>query len=96
MDKMTYTLNSPLTEEQWDAITDVDFDHTESITFHTKHGKKVEFIKPKKGLWIRTDKRVDLDHEFQCSVCGLSQWRENIFTFKYCPHCGAEMIGETV
>lgn len=41
----TLTLDSPLTEEQWDAITDVDFDATEQIYFNTKHGKNVEFIK---------------------------------------------------
>ena len=39
------TLNNPLTEEQWDMITDVDFDRTDHITFHTKHGKEVEFTK---------------------------------------------------
>lgn len=39
------TLNNPLTEEQWDMIADVDFDHTNRITFYTKHGKEVEFVK---------------------------------------------------
>lgn len=41
----TFTLNSPLTEEDWDKITDVDFDNTRAVTFHTKHGKEVEFLK---------------------------------------------------
>lgn len=45
MDKMTLTLNSPITEEQWDTITDVDFEHTSNIWFHTKSGKDVEFVK---------------------------------------------------
>lgn len=44
-DKLEFTLNNPLTEEQWDMITDVDFDRTDRITFHTKHGKEVEFTK---------------------------------------------------
>lgn len=44
-DTFEFTLNSPLTEEQWDTITDVDFDRTDRITFHTKHGKEVEFAK---------------------------------------------------
>lgn len=44
-DEITLTLNSPITDEQWDAITDVDFDHTDRIWFHTKHGKDVEFVK---------------------------------------------------
>lgn len=44
-DEFTLTLNSPITEEQWDAIADVDFDYTNEITFHTKHGKEVKFVK---------------------------------------------------
>jgi len=44
-DTFEFTLNNPLTEEQWDMITDVDFDRTDRITFHTKHGKEVEFRK---------------------------------------------------
>jgi len=44
-DTFEFTLNNPLTEEQWDTITDVDFDRTDRITFHTKHGKGVEFTK---------------------------------------------------
>ena len=45
--KDTYelTLNNPLTDEQWDMITDVDFDRTDRVWFHTKHGKEVEFVK---------------------------------------------------
>ena len=45
MDEMTLTLDNPITEEQWDAITDVDFERTNEITFHTKHGKIVKFVK---------------------------------------------------
>ena len=45
-DEFTLKLNSPITEEQWDSITDVDFENAYNIWFHTKHGKYVEFIKP--------------------------------------------------
>lgn len=45
MNELTLTFNSPLTEEDWDVITDVDFDRTNSVWFHTKHGKDVEFVK---------------------------------------------------
>lgn len=44
-DTFEFTLSNPLAEEQWDMITDVDFDRTDRITFHTKHGKEVEFAK---------------------------------------------------
>jgi len=47
MTEIELTLNSPITEEQLDAIVDVDFDHTNRIWFNTKHGKQVEFVKVK-------------------------------------------------
>lgn len=56
--EMTLTLSSPITEEQFDAITDVDFDNTDRIWFHTKHGKDVEFVKRKKGWWIPCSERL--------------------------------------
>ncbi len=43
--EFTITLNSPLTEEDLDTIYDVDMDNTSAVTFHTKHGKEVEFVK---------------------------------------------------
>lgn len=64
-DQFTLKLNSPITEEQWDAITDVDFDHTEEIFFHTKHGKDVTFVKQKKGNWIEESRSLHY-----CSECG--------------------------
>ena len=45
MDELTFTLNSPLTESDWDMIEDVNFEHTDSIIFHTKNGKIVKFVK---------------------------------------------------
>ena len=55
MDEMTLTLNSPITEEQWDAITDVDFERTDRIRFSTKHGKKVEFVKAPQWIPVNID-----------------------------------------
>ena len=94
MDEMTLTLSSPITEEQFDAITDVDFDNTDRIWFHTKHGKDVEFVKRKKGKWLCSD---DLYETAVCPCCGwdttepcqhIKSW------FEFCPHCGADMRGE--
>lgn len=45
MGDLICTLSSPITEEEWDMLEDVDFEHTEKIYFHTKHGKDVEFVK---------------------------------------------------
>ena len=40
-----FTLNNPLTEEDWDKICDVDMDNINKVTFCTKHSKEVEFVK---------------------------------------------------
>lgn len=45
MYEFTLKLHHPLTDEEWDAITDVDFDNTNEIEFHTKNGKVVTFVK---------------------------------------------------
>ena len=34
-----------MTLDSWDIIADVDFDYTNEITFLTKHGKEVKFVK---------------------------------------------------
>lgn len=44
-DEITLTLNSPITDEQFDALTDVDMENTPRIVFHTKSGKEVEYLK---------------------------------------------------
>ena len=77
MDEFTLTLSSPITEEQWDAITDVDFDYTDRICFNTKHGKQVEFVKRKCGKWIG----------LKCDQCGQIDMSKPNF----CPNCGARM-----
>ena len=60
-DTFECTLNNPLTEEQWDMISDVDFDRTDRITFHTKHGKEVEFIKVIRCMDCKYSKPIDSD-----------------------------------
>ena len=96
MDEMTLTLNSPITEEQWDAIEDVDFDHTDSITFHTKHGKEVEFVKRKTGAWIIEPYDVQNDiFVHRCGVCmRVAMLGGHTTRFHYCPLCGSFMEGE--
>lgn len=93
-DTFEFTLNNPLTEEQWDMITDVDFDHTDRITFHTKHGKEVEFAKVRHGKWIGIgDKPYEV---YECDQCGTTYdtvgntWDIPFF----CPNCGARMAEE--
>lgn len=90
--ELNFTLHHPITDEEWDAITDVDFDHTEEIFFHTKHGKEVEFVKRKKGKWIGGPKD-GIEAMFfkpKCSVCGF----ESADGKNYCPNCGSFNGGE--
>ena len=75
--EMRFTLNSPLTEEDWNKITDACFDHTDNIFFHTPDGKYVEFTKKKRGKWnIEEMNTFELSYGttgyepvYRCSVC---------------------------
>lgn len=89
MDEMTLTLSSPITEEQFDAITDVDFDNTDRIWFHTKHGKDVEFVKQRTGKW----KMISPAGLYECSKCGQNVLTKDIDCYKFCHGCGCEMRG---
>ena len=93
MDEFTITLNSPLTEEQWDMIADYDFEHTDRIWFHTKHGKEVEFVKRKPGKWIHIRTEADGNALYECSVCHMGEVHVPIVEVKYCWNCGAKMEG---
>lgn len=85
-DDITLTLNNPLTDEQWDAISDVDFDRTDHIRFHTKHGKEVEFakvIRCKDCKYSRHSTRDDghetwlcWQHSFVCESQDFCSWAE--------------------
>jgi len=85
MDEMTLTLNSPITEEQWDAITDVDFEHTNEITFYTKHGKEVKFVKASAQPEIIRCKDCEYYHPYYCekwSKFGTMQTAEDGYCYK--------------
>lgn len=86
MDEVTLTLSSPMTEEQWDMIADYDFNYTNEITFRTKHGKTVRFVKesaqPKiirckeckhYEIWQLKSDYTD-DKRFKPSVCVLGRY----------------------
>lgn len=66
-DTFEFTLNNPLTEEQWDQIADVDFDRTNRIWFHTKHGKEVEFAKV---IRCKDCKWYEFDEPHRCGFGG--------------------------
>lgn len=43
-DSFTFHLNSPLTEDDWNKIRDVELEHTERIWYSTPSGRRVDFI----------------------------------------------------
>lgn len=43
--EFSFQLNHPLTEEDWNKITDAELEHTDEIIFHTPKGKEVVFVK---------------------------------------------------
>lgn len=61
-DEYEFTLNSPLTDEDWDKITDTEFEHTDRISFRTKSGKTVEFAKVSEEFeWCHDCKEYDAE-----------------------------------
>lgn len=67
-------LNNPLTEEQWDIIEDVDFDHTDHICFHTKHGKEVHFYKNAIPIeWLYQKRTLYLENECYMSLMVINE-----------------------
>ena len=92
---VTLTLNSPITEEQWDEIADYELEHTDRIYFTTKKGKEVEFVKPKTGHWINEGRFANYHggNVYRCSRCG-NRIVENE-PDDFCKHCGSDnRVGE--
>lgn len=103
MDELSFTLNNPITEEQWDMISDVDLDNTNEITFYTKHGKEVKFVKAqperKKGKWRLADiqdpnDKANGNYLYFCSNCFHADLHAKTQEVPYCWFCGAEMEDE--
>lgn len=100
-DSFELTLNSPITDEDWDKIMDVEFENTKSITFRTKSGKTVEFAKVVKGKWLEREvhekgqlEDIEEWQSAKCSVCGRYHTTPYLYYFtdyNHCPRCGAEM-----
>jgi hypothetical protein len=44
-DSFEFTLHSPLTQEDWNKISDVEHENTMSVTFQTPQGRQVRYIK---------------------------------------------------
>ena len=91
----TLTAYTDADQEEWDQITDVEFEKTNEIEFCTPKGNKVLFQKVRHGHW----EHIPNTPEWRCSICGyrISGFIErNGFTpmgcnVNYCSRCGALM-----
>lgn len=49
-------------------------------------------LKRSRASWVGID---DFPHEYyECNRCGYAHITDDISIFKYCPHCGAMMMGQ--
>ncbi len=44
-DSFEFTLNSPMTKEDWNKISDAEYENTMFVTFQTPQGRQVKYIK---------------------------------------------------
>jgi hypothetical protein len=44
-DSFEFTLHSPLTQEDWNKLSDAELENTMSVTFQTPQGRQVKYIK---------------------------------------------------
>jgi hypothetical protein len=93
MAEFTMQLNSPITDEQWNAITDAELEHSKGIEFTTPRGKKVLFQKVQHGKWI-SGSGVD---SVRCGCCHKNyDWSSQAQYYNFCPNCGADMRDKVV
>lgn len=88
---MTLTLDSPITDEQWGSNLGCGFDNTERVWFNTKNGKRVEFVKRKRGEWIKDRSGAEycskcLKYPYDDGEYYIAGWNSD-----FCPRCGADM-----
>lgn len=98
METMELKLNSPITKEQWELITDANLEHSDTMWFDTPNGNHFEYKKVKHGRFIGTEYDGYADgnpvyYEWKCSACGCV-FEDDEPTYHYCPNCGARMESE--
>jgi len=66
------TLHNPLTDEEWELITDASLDNTNEITFITKQGKEVKYVKASADV-VKVVRCKDCKH-YDGRPCGIVGW----------------------
>lgn len=88
--KSTMTAYTDADQEEWDQITDVEFEKTNEIEFCTPKGNKVLFQKVRHGHWIQ-EGELPL-FSLTCSICGQKFFNHYLQPLaNYCSMCGAKM-----
>ena len=77
-----------------DAIEGLTEDNVALNNTITNLLEQIKTIRPK-GKWIKHDTRINGYDSiyYECSACGRIL-PHNLFQMRYCPNCGAEMIGD--
>ena len=76
MDWFKLTLHSPITDEEWYMLTDIDFSITDTFMFHAKNGKEVRFVKDRHEIIRCKDCKwwyEDADSVMCCDYTDMSQ-----------------------
>lgn len=85
-DNCEFTFDSGgISQEDWDRLTDANYEHTERIFVKAKNGNEVEFVKLHKGHWYKKPHEICYTCD-QCRTTNASGTKYN-----FCPHCGACM-----
>lgn len=74
-DEFEFTLNSPLTKEDWNKLTDAELENTMSVTFQTPQGTQVKYIRSDVLDKVRTEIAQAADKQFQIAM-GVSDLNE--------------------
>ena len=63
-DSFEFNLHSPLTQEDWDKISDVECENTASVTFRTPQGRQVRYVKSEVLDKIRAEILEEKEHAY--------------------------------
>lgn len=73
-DGFSFTLNSPLTKEDWNKICDAELEHTKKIVYKTPSGKEVTFISLAELEKIKAETIID---ELEKIKAEIEYYRKN-------------------
>ena len=70
-DSFEFTLYSPLTQEDWNKISDVEHENTMYVTFQTPQGRQVKYIKCDVLDKIRAEIQENINYNKKMNYQGI-------------------------